>query len=269
MLQHYQDQACPQAALLMKEDSITYSVLIKILQGTCTDIFTDHEKAVVCYSCPPWPVWVWCRDASLAKEIGACLKENFPMEQGYDIIMSYELLEQLRQEDDYFRKTENKMGLLSYRLDQINPIDHFCEGYMELVRQEEIPSLIGVRQDMIMEMEGRQLTPERCEETLRSMVQEKKLFAWHLEDGTIVALTARGDQAPYSKITSVYTLPRHRRKGYAINLVHGVTATILEDGLIPILYTDAGYGASNACYQKIGYRQVGRLCNVHQKTGVV
>lgn len=262
MLQHYHDQACSQAASLMEGDSITYSVLIKILQGTCTDIFTDHEKSVVCYSCPPWPVWVWCRDLSLVKEIGACLKENFPVEQGYNIILSYELLEQLRQGDDYFRRAGNKMGLLSYRLDHINPIEYPCEGDMDLVREEEVSSLIGVWQAMHMEMEGRQFTPEHCEETIRRMVREKNLFAWRLEDGTIAALTGKGDQAPYSKITSVYTLPRHRRKGYAINLVHGVTKTILDDGLIPILYTDAGYEASNACYQKIGYKLVGRLTSI-------
>ena len=94
------------------------------------------------------------------------------------------------------------------------------------------------------------------------MLGEKALFAWRKDSGEIVSLTARGDQPPYSKITSVYTLPQHRRKGYAINLVYAVTETILADGLIPILYTDAGYAASNACYQKIGYQQVGSLCSI-------
>lgn len=262
MLQHYHNQSCPRAASLMEGDAITYSVLMKILQGNCTDIFTDHETAVVCYSCPPWPVWVWCRDLSLAGKIGECLKENFPLEKGYDIIMSYELLERLRQEDAYFQKAGNKMGLLSYRLDRINTIDYPCEGYMDLVREEEVQSLIGVWQAMHMEMEGRQSTPEHCRETIGRMVEEKTLFAWRLEDGTVAALTGKGDQPPYSKITSVYTLPQHRRKGYAINLVHGVTQTILNDGLIPILYTDAGYEASNACYRKIGYELVGRLISV-------
>lgn len=262
MLQHYRNQSCPQVASLMEGEAITYSVLIKILQGECTDIFTDHEKVVICYSSQPWPVWVWCKDNSMVGEIGACLKAHFPVEKGYDIIMGYDLLEQLRQEDDYFRKAGNKMGLLTYRLDRINTIDYPCEGHMDLVREEEISSLVGVWQAMHMEMEGRRSTPERCRETISRMVGEKILFAWRLKDGTIAALTGKGDQPPYSKITSVYTLPEHRRKGYAINLVHGVTRTILDDGLIPMLYTDAGYEASNACYQKIGYNLVGRLTSI-------
>ena len=172
------------------------------------------------------------------------------------------MLEALKKEDPYFQKVTQGRGLLSYRLDQVNQIDHGCEGSMGLVREEEIPSLTGIWQDMHVEMEGRHFTREHCEEAIRLMVESKALFAWRSSSGEIVALTGRGDQGLYSKITSVYTLPAHRRKGYAINLVHGVTRKILEDRLIPILYTDAGYGASNACYRKIGYRQVGQLISI-------
>lgn len=259
MLQHYQDRAIPKLTSLVAGEAITFSVLMKILQGPCVDIFTDYERVIVCWSCPPWPVWVWCKDLSLAKAVGECLKAHF---SHADVIMTREMLDALRQEDDYFKRVEEKMGLLSYRLDTINDIDYPCEGCMDLVREEEIASLVPAWQAMHIEMEGRQLTLERCRETMGRMVAEKVLFAWRLEDGIIAALTAKGNQPPYSKVTSVYTLPEHRRKGFAINLVHGVTKTILADGLIPILYTDAGYEASNACYRKIGYELVGRLTSI-------
>lgn len=265
MLQHYQNTSCPEAADLMREEAITYSVLIKILQNDCAHIFTDLENVVICHSGEPYPVWVWCRDtgsdANVA-EIARCIKEELPLERGYDHILSYELLERLKARDIYFRDVGTKMGLLSYRLDAINDIDHPTEGAMSLVREDEIPSLIGVRHDMTMEMEGRDLSLERCEATLRLYVEKNALFAWRSNAGEIVALTVRDDQGEYSKISMVYTLPQHRRKGYAINLVHGVTETMLADGLIPILYTDSGYAASNACYQKIGYQQVGSLTSI-------
>lgn len=265
MLKHYENRECPDLIDLMGNEAITYSVLIKILQGECAHVFTDGERAIVCHSASPWPVWVWCRDVSddrTVAEIGQCLKTHFPVEQGYDIILSRELLASLRDRDLYFQSVKDGMGLLSYRLDKINEIGYDCCGSMGLVREDEIMGLIGIWQAMHMEMEGRSFTPERCEESLRRMVGEKSLFAWRSEEGRILALTGRADQPPYSKITSVYTLPEYRRKGYALHLVHGVTETILADGLVPILYTDAGYVASNACYKKIGYRQVGCLCSV-------
>lgn len=265
MLQHYQNQSCPQAAELLKEDPITYSVLINILQGQCQDIFTDHENVVVCYSNPPYPVWVWCRDVEderAVMDIAACLKGQLPLHTVRACIMNTALSEKLKEADEYFRDVKLGMGLLSYRLDAIDDGGHPCDGFMRLVREEEIPSLIDIRHDMSMEMEGMDLSRERCEESLTQTVKRNGLFAWCNDNGQIVALTSRGDQPPYSKISMVYTLPQYRRKGYAINLVHGVTETILADGLIPILYTDAGYAASNECYQKIGYRQIGSLCSI-------
>lgn len=268
MLQHYCDRACPEVASLMGADPVTFSVLIKILQGPCAHVFTDHKNAVVCHSASPWPVWVWCRDAGdreTVAQIAACLKEYFPVERGFDCILSYDLLEKLKETDAYFQGVKQGMGLLSYRLDRIQEVSHPCEGSVSFVREEEISSLVSVWQDMHMEMEGRAFTPERCERSIRRMVEEKVLFAWRSDDGEILALTGRGDQDGFSKITTVYTLPQYRRKGYAMNLVHAVTETILADGLIPILYTDADYAASNACYQKIGYRLVGRLTSIRKE----
>ena len=40
------------------EGDITYSVLFRILQNDCTDIFYN-EGVIICYSNPPYPIWVW------------------------------------------------------------------------------------------------------------------------------------------------------------------------------------------------------------------
>ncbi len=265
LLYHYKNQSCPQAAQLLKEDIINYSVLRRILQEQCAHIFTDMEKFIVCHSNWPYPVWVWCRDAedeNSVLEIARSIREDFPLEQGYVHTMSHTLLKILREKDEYFRDANEKMGLLSYRLDVINDIDYSCEGYVSKVQESEIDSLIDVWHDMHMEMEEHDLSAEHCQKSMFKLVSAGRLFAWRLEDGTITALTGRGDQAPYSKITSVYTLPEYRRRGYAINLVHKVTESMLADGFVPILYTNADYIASNACYRKIGYRQVGGLTSI-------
>lgn len=265
MVRHFENSSLPEAAKLIKDDEITFSVLMKILEEPCAHIFTDMEHLIVCHSCHPFPVWVWCDDTEKEQtlaQIARCIREQLPMEQGYHFNMSYELLEKLRETDPYFRDAGEKMGLLSYRLDEIEPIGQPCEGYMSPVCEEEIESLLDAWHDMHMEMEGHDFNPDHCRSTMSRKVAEKSLFAWHTGDGTIAALTGRGDQGQYGKITSVYTLPQFRRRGYALNLVHGVTETILADGLIPILYTDAGYAASNTCYQKIGYRQLGRLISI-------
>ena len=49
---------------------------------------------------------------------------------------------------------------------------------------------------------------------------------------------------------------------YAENLVYQVTRLVTEKGFTPMLYTDADYAASNACYTKVGYQCRGRLCTI-------
>ena len=60
----------------------------------------------------------------------------------------------------------------------------------------------------------------------------------------------------------LYTKPEERRKHYALHLVYQVTRKAKDMGLTPMLYTDAEYPASNACYQKIGYALRGALCTL-------
>jgi GNAT superfamily N-acetyltransferase len=96
------------------------------------------------------------------------------------------------------------------------------------------------------------------------MIEDGNLFVWRNDDGEIVATANREDVGKFGKVSSVYTLPQHRRRGYAINLVKGITELLVNDGLIPALYTDGEYSASNECYKKIGYQQVGMLVIVNK-----
>ena len=48
-------------------------------------------------------------------------------------------------------------------------------------------------------------------------------------------------------------------------MVYEVTRIIADSGLTPMLYTDADYAASNACYEKIGYILRGKLCSIKAK----
>lgn len=65
-----------------------------------------------------------------------------------------------------------------------------------------------------------------------------------------------------ARVTLVYAGPASRRRHYAQNLVYEATKLALDAGYLPLLYTDANYPASNACYQKNGYEPQGELCTI-------
>ena len=264
-LSHYRGQANVVDTGLLQRDAIDFSVLISILQGPCTDVFTDHQSVILCYSLAPFPVWVWVKDVEDRDAVAAvaeCLKTHFPAAQGHTYNVTYPLLEKLRKADPYFEALTVRMGLLSYRLYEIDPISYPCDGGMFPARREDMDLLARLWHDMSLEMENHEFTDDYCRERVGHHLDNGTLFTWRNSRDQVVALTSKWADSGYCKLSSVYTLPQHRRKGYAINLVHRVTESVLEDGLIPILYTDADYTASNSCYQKIGYRQVGSLCTI-------
>ncbi len=266
---NYTNTAVPQTAELLRgDDAITFSVLSNILHGTCTQTVTDLESFILCYSTAPYPVWVWCKDEAddtQISEISAALQTYFPAEKGFRWNMTYTLFEALKNYDPYFAPLSTAMGLLSYRMDEILPITHPCEGTCDLAKPEEVDLLCKLWHDACLEMEGFDHSEDFCRARVHEYMDKNGLFVWRNVNGEITAITSRKDTAPFSKVATVYTVPEHRRKGYAMNLVHTVSAGMLKDGFTPILYTDANYAASNACYKKIGYREVAALCCVGKK----
>ncbi len=269
---HYQNQSNVADVELLREDAINFSVLTSILQRECTDIFTNHESIIICYSCSPYPVWAWCKDVTVdadVHKIADCLKHTFPLEDAYTCNLSYELLERLKEVDSYFSQAEIEMNLLSYRLDELNEVNHPCDGAPEQASQDELELLAKLWHDACLEMLKMDHSEETCLKHVEITIAGGMLFIWRDSAGEVVAITSRKGTKGYSRIGTVYTKPDKRRCGYAINLVAHVTRTILAEGLTPILYTNADYAASNACYQKIGYKQVGSLCTIKKPTDEV
>lgn len=84
-------------------------------------------------------------------------------------------------------------------------------------------------------------------------------YLWEV-DGVPVAMAALARPTTHGiTVNAVYTPPEHRRHGYATALVAGVSDEGLKRGkAFCILYTDLANPTSNAIYQKIGYRPIGR-----------
>ena len=263
-LDHYENESVEDIVRLLEKDEVTFSVLLSILKRPCNHTYTNHKNIIICYSSAPYPVWVWYNGNKNdeLKSIAECLKNEFPMDKGYHYNLEYELLEDLQEIDDYFKELPVKMGLFSYRLNRIRPFLKKCEGKLSIPQLEDLDMLAEYWQAAVKEMEEFDFTLDQCMDTVLRKIEDGTLHIWINDDEEIVALCDCNGIGKYRKISGVYTLPNHRRKGYALNLVKEVTHSILEDDLIPILYTNSNYEASNACYKKIGYKVEGKLCTV-------
>lgn len=93
------------------------------------------------------------------------------------------------------------------------------------------------------------------------------IFLWI--DGVPRSMAARTRPTPHGEAVSfVFTPPEHRRKGYATAVVARLSQRILDDGkLFCTLYADLDNPTSNSIYQRIGYKAVADVVNVHFEGG--
>jgi predicted GNAT family acetyltransferase len=87
--------------------------------------------------------------------------------------------------------------------------------------------------------------------------------AWIWVDGEPVSLAVRRAPAEGSaRVGPVYTPPQHRGQGYGSAVTAVATQDVLDDGAVPVLFTDLANPTSNAIYQRLGYRPVGDYVSV-------
>lgn len=245
--------------------NIAYSVLYRILQYDCKDIFHNDKSVIICYSAPPYPVWVWCKDANNTNDIisiANCIKTFYPLEKDYNVIVSYDVLNQLKTQDEYFKSVSYKMNMLTYQLNKINVLSRLTDGHAELANINDLDVIASMIKDMGYETEGFEFSLEESKKKVITHINTNTLYVWKNKNGKIVALTSKKVEGNYATIGSVYTLPTQRRKGYALNLVYTVSKELISNNITPILYTNENYTPSNECYKKIGFEQVGQLCNI-------
>ena len=87
-------------------------------------------------------------------------------------------------------------------------------------------------------------------------------YFWKIGDGEYASSCNWHPVEDMASIGLVYTRDEFRRRHYAEHLVYQVTRIAQTAGFLPMLYTDADYAASNACYEKIGYVLRGKLCTI-------
>lgn len=251
---------------LLGQDPYTFAVLDRILRGDCDLVRTDHKAVILCHSAPPYPVWLWTPDgaADADKETAWLLaEENRPLSAGYRYNLKYELAE-------YFIEKANAQGLkaaivtrlFAYDCPSPRRPDGAVEGRLYRCGEQDLEEAVRMISAFHTEIGENPPEREHCVNIARSHIESDTFFFWKNAEGCAVACCSYRENNGLASLGSVYTLPAHRRRHYAQHLVYQVTSLVRDKGLMPMLYTDADYPASNACYEKVGYILRGKLCTV-------
>lgn len=252
--------------LQLAVDRYTFSVLSRVLHGPCRYIRTDHERLIVCHSAEPYPIWIWTpdrtSDAEKERAWQLVLQELSPKE-GYRYNMKYDLaayfIDRARETSLHLQISTN---LFAYDCPAPLPPETPADGSLHICTLEDTDEAADMIDQFHAEIAAHRMSREACRIRAEQHIGNNAFFLWKNASGDTVACCSCNVDGTLGCVGSVYTKPACRRRHYAQHMVYEVTRLIAGNGLTPMLYTDADYAASNACYEKIGYILRGKLCTV-------
>lgn len=119
---------------------------------------------------------------------------------------------------------------------------------------------------LVEDGEGQSIPPQEATRFAQAMTGSDALRLW-LDEGRVcaIALIAHRTHA-VARINTVVTDRALRGRGYAGMLVAGMCASLLAEGIIPMLYADTRNPASNRAYLKIGFEPVEQVTEYRADT---
>lgn len=251
---------------LLENDKYTFFVLRRIIGGKCELLLTDHERLIICFTCAPFPVWIWTPDdaseAEMERVYRTALKHSL-LSGEYRLNLKYDLA-------NYFieraavdgKKLSVSINMFAY--DCPNPVKptKAVDGFLYRCGIKDVEELIDFMDLFHKEIGINQKDRDSYRADAETFINTQNMFFWKNERGNNVASCKFAAQGNMASINLVFTRPEFRRKHYAENLVYQVTKLAKDAGYVPMLYTDADYIASNACYEKIGYILRDKLCTI-------
>lgn len=251
---------------LLEADKYTFFILKLVMGENSTLLLSDHERLIICFTNHPFPVWIWTPDDVTEyemEEIYKLAKENDLLSGEYRFNVKYSLAE-------YFIKMAAEEGITlsisinMYAYDCLEPIEPEikAEGAIHRCDMNDVEELVAFLEMFHNEVGIDQKDVQGYRIDAEAFIRSGNMYFWKDNQGNNVASCKYAPNGDAASIGLVFTRPKFRRRHYADNLVYQVTMKAKEAGYVPMLYTDADYVASNACYEKIGYVLQGKLCTI-------
>lgn len=251
---------------ILEDDKYTFFVLRRIICGKCELLLTDHKRLIICFTSNPFPIWIWTPDDASEAEMEKAYQiasEHYLLNGEYHFNLKYDLakffIERAAEDGKTFSISTNM-----FAYDCQNPVKptKTADGSIHRCSSEDIDDVVDFIDLFHKETGIDQKDRDDYRMDAEAFINRGNMFLWKNEQGKTVASCKFAPNGNMASINLVFTRPEFRRKHYAENLVYQVTKIAIGAGYVPMLYTDADYAASNACYEKIGYVLRGKLCTI-------
>lgn len=251
---------------ILENDRYTFFVLRRMIGGKCKLLLTDHERLLICFTGKPFPIWIWTPDNASREEMEKAYRiaaEHSLLNGEYRFNLKYDLAKFFIQKAAVDGKTLSiSINMFAYDCQNLVEPTQIADGSVHRCSSEDIDELVDFMDLFHKEIGIDQKDRDGYRMDAEAFIKTGNMFFWKDKHGDHVASCKFAPDGNMASINLVFTRSEFRRKHYAENLVYQVTKLAMDAGYVPMLYTDADYIASNACYEKIGYVLRGKLCTI-------
>lgn len=251
---------------ILEDDKYTFFVLRRIMGGKCNLLLTDHERMIICFTNNPFPIWIWTPDDASGEEMEKAYQiaaEHSLLNGEYRFNLKYDLAKFFIEKAATDGKTLSiSINMFAYDCQNLVEPTKIADGSIHRCNSEDLDELVDFMDLFHKETGIDQKDRDGYRMDAEAFIKTGNMFFWKDIHGNNVASCKFAPDGNMASINLVFTRPEFRRKHYAENLVYQVTKLAMDAGYVPMLYTDADYAASNACYEKIGYVLRGKLCTI-------
>jgi GNAT superfamily N-acetyltransferase len=149
---------------------------------------------------------------------------------------------------------EQADAALLYVLDTLEPPTG-VPGGLRLATGADLDLVSAWADDFVAEARAPGMTGKQRDVVARR-ISAGEILLWTVDDEAVAIAAVSPAVGGVARVNLVYTPPDLRGRGYGAAVSAGVTRTALERGVdVCMLYADVANPASNAVYQRIGYRE--------------
>lgn len=249
--------------LMSENDKILFNLFYRILEGENAFWVTDEESYIIGQTNERLAMWIWIKENAsedVLAEIEKVVEERLELNPKLNLVAEEAIIRPIIDRISEHKKIDcsSMIPMVIYRCDKVtNPKK--AGGYAIFSDERHKSVLKKFITGMVWDLEKRPMYEDEAEGFARDVAGSKDLYLWE-DNGQAVSMAMIAHRAEgFARINTVYTDSIMRGKGYAGMLVSEVTQKILNEGRIPMLYTEQDNVCSNATYRRIGYTVCGKL----------
>lgn len=243
-------------------DKYLFNIIFLNLDNPNLLMLSDEENYIICRGDKSLPTWIWTKDnitSEKLEEVVSILKE-YIYDKNLRFTSKKKFYDYLKNKDyPYLDEYYFEMGVLTTK--DLN-YPKKCDGNLFKATLEDIEILSNHWYNSANEMvDTKSISLEKAKIEVLEMYNDHDLYCWKNKNNEIVSMLEYEIYYGQAKITHVYTPIHERNKGYAANIVYEISKKLLNQNIIPVLYTNYNYSPSNKAYFNIGYKNIGYLIN--------